>query len=135
MGDFKKRRRVTVNCPSSMFHGQSGVVVDKVLGGNISVLLDGEREPLAFGPATLQRKPVTTPAPDVVSHPPHYRDGTPPGIEVIDIIRAHEAAGGTWETLNAVKYILRHTLKDNPVQDIKKAIQYLSMWVERQEAA
>ena len=73
------------------------------------------------------------PAPDVVSRPPHYRDGVPPGIEVIDIIRAHMRAGGTWETANALKYILRHTLKNNPTQDIHKAIQYLNMWVQQQE--
>lgn len=76
-----------------------------------------------------------TSAPDVVAHPPHYRDGTPPGIEVIDIIRAHMKAGGTWETANALKYILRHPLKDNPTQDIAKASQYLGMWTEEQEAA
>ena len=72
---------------------------------------------------------------DPVAHPTHYTNGTPPGIEVIDIIRAHMAAGGTWETGNALKYILRHTLKDNPKQDIAKASQYLAMWTEEQEKA
>lgn len=74
-------------------------------------------------------------APDLVAHPAHYRDGVPAGVEVIDIIRAHMRAGGTWETANALKYILRHPLKNNPTQDIAKATQYLNMWTEQQKEA
>ena len=77
-------------------------------------------------------EPIPEPTPDLVAHPPHYSLGTPPGIEVIDIIRAHMAAGGTWETANALKYILRHPFKGNPKQDIAKAGQYLSMWADEQ---
>lgn len=54
---------------------------------------------------------------DLVSHPPHY---TKWPVEVIEITR-HLG----FDTGNAVKYILRHNDKDNPRQDIEKAIWYL----------
>ncbi|MCC3277509.1 DUF3310 domain-containing protein [Arthrobacter sp. zg-Y20] len=131
MSEYKVGDPVRVVNVKDGRYGKSGTVVDIdesfVLPIMVSIGGIGTRY------ATEELELIDTPTPDPVAHPPHYTEGVPAGVEVIDIIRAHEAAGGTWETLNAVKYILRHTLKDNPVQDIKKAIQYLSMWVERQE--
>lgn len=137
VGDFKVGDRVRVIAPGSQMLGRSAVVVDPAsrVGNTVGVYI--EFDDIDYGgtyiPENLEL--VTTTAPDVVSHPPHYTDGTPPGVEVIDIIRAHMKAGGTWETANALKYILRHPLKDNPKQDIAKASQYLSMWTKEQEAA
>lgn len=56
---------------------------------------------------------------DLVNHPPHYNSHSS-GIEVIEITRSLEFTLG-----NAVKYILRHAHKDNPKQDIDKAIWYV----------
>lgn len=128
VGDFKVGDRVRVIRREDASGGEEGTVV-----GIMPIAVDFGGERVRFAASELEL--IATPAPDVVAHPPHYRDGTPPGIEVIDIIRAHMKAGGTWETANALKYILRHPLKDNPKQDIAKASQYLAMWTKEQETA
>lgn len=133
VGDFKVGDRVRVVRREDYSHGKEGVVVGINEFWVMPILVAFGAEDVRYGSDELEL--IDTPAPDVVAHPPHYRDGTPPGIEVIDIIRAHMKAGGTWETANALKYILRHPLKDNPKQDIAKASQYLSMWTKEQEAA
>lgn len=133
VGDFKVGDRVRVVEAMLASVGHMGIVVALDDRQNYPVQVDFSGSRQWFKPSELEL--IDTPAPDVVAHPPHYTDGTPPGIEVIDIIRAHMKAGGTWETANALKYILRHPLKDNPTQDIAKASQYLSMWTKEQEAA
>lgn len=141
VGDFKAGDRVRVREEDGAMWshpGRKGTVLS-AQAGSIQVDLDEVEDTYWYSSHVLEyadpAKRIDTPAPDVVAHPPHYRDGTPPGIEVIDIIRAHMKAGGTWETANALKYILRHPLKDNPKQDIAKASQYLSMWTKEQGAA
>lgn len=57
---------------------------------------------------------------DLVNHPAHYT-WHPSGIEVIEITR-----GTGFSVGNAIKYILRHENKDNPVQDLNKAEWYLT---------
>lgn len=55
-------------------------------------------------------------------NPTHYK--TPSGMEVIDVIEAF----GLWKDFylsNATKYILRCGKKDDPEQEIEKAIWYL----------
>ena len=58
---------------------------------------------------------------ELVDHPDHYNKGK---IEVIDFIKdlgmAKDFCIG-----NAIKYIARYKYKENPVDDIKKAIWYL----------
>ena len=131
MIEYKVGDRVRVVNRELGAYGKTGEITDVFNGGLLRV-------EFAFGPMRLwpdEIELIDQPAPDLVSRPPHYRDGTPPGIEVIDIIRAHMRAGGTWETANALKYILRHPLKNNPTQDIAKATQYLAMWTKQQETA
>ena len=82
--------------------------------------------------ADVVAHPVQYPAD---GHPEHYTAGLPTGVAAVDVIKAHLEAGGTWDTANALKYILRHHAKENPTQDIKKAIRCLNMWVAEQEAA
>ena len=57
---------------------------------------------------------------DPVNHPQHYASH-PSGVEVIEITRHLNFNIG-----NAVKYICRHNLKGNPVQDIQKAHWYVA---------
>ena len=90
--------------------------------------LRGQIEPVP----EIATHPVQYPAD---GHPEHYTAGLPTGVAAVDVIKAHLEAGGTWDTANALKYILRHHAKENPTQDIKKAIRCLNMWVAEQEAA
>lgn len=64
---------------------------------------------------------------DPVNHPDHYKVG---GIETIDYIQAkmssEEFAG--YCRGNALKYISRAGHKDATVQDVSKAIWYLTRW-------
>lgn len=68
--------------------------------------------------------------PDLVNHPPHYRDG---GIEVIDFIEAKDL---NFRLGNAVKYISRAGKKDSdPVQDLEKAAWYLKREIDARKGA
>jgi hypothetical protein len=70
---------------------------------------------------------------DPVNHPSHYTSH-PSGIEVIQITEHMNFCLG-----NSVKYILRAGLKDATlagyVQDLRKAIWYLTREIERLERA
>lgn len=63
---------------------------------------------------------------EMVDHPDHYNTGK---IEVIDFIKdlgmAEDFCVG-----NAIKYISRYKHKDNPLEDIKKAVWYLNYLIE-----
>lgn len=62
---------------------------------------------------------------DPVNHPKHYI-GHPSGVECIQITEHMNFCLG-----NAVKYIWRAGLKDNDVQDLKKARWYLDREIAR----
>ena len=62
---------------------------------------------------------------DPVNHPSHYTRG---GIECIDAIKASmspEAFRGFLQG-NAMKHIWRHSFKGKPVEDLEKAMWYLT---------
>lgn len=63
--------------------------------------------------------------PDMVNHPPHYR-AHPSGVECIQITEHMGFCLG-----NAVKYIWRADLKNDAVEDLKKAAWYLAREIER----
>ena len=62
---------------------------------------------------------------DLVNHPPHYT-AHPSGVECIDITEHMGFCLG-----NAVKYIWRADLKDNAVEDLRKAAFYIDREIER----
>lgn len=64
---------------------------------------------------------------DMVNHPPHYKQH-PSGVECIQIT---EHMG--FNLGNAVKYIWRADLKQNAIEDLKKAIWYVQREVEKRE--
>lgn len=66
--------------------------------------------------------------PDMVNHPPHYKGD---GLEVIDVI---EAFGLGFSLGNAVKYILRADKKGRRVEDLRKAVWYLTHEIEREQS-
>ena len=59
-----------------------------------------------------------------VNHPPHYNTGK---IEAIDAIEDWDLG---FHDGNALKYIARHKHKQNPCEDIEKAIWYLERHLE-----
>ena len=58
-----------------------------------------------------------------VNHPPHYNKGK---IEVIDAIEAWDL---NFNCGNVVKYVVRHKHKGTPIEDIEKAVWYLSRYL------
>ena len=58
-----------------------------------------------------------------VNHPAHYEAGP---FECIDLTKKFDFTFG-----NAIKYVYRHDLKSNSLQDLKKALWYLdnTNWV------
>lgn len=67
---------------------------------------------------------------DPVNHPPHYKSH-PSGIECIQITEHMSFCLG-----NAIKYIWRADLKNDAIEDLKKARWYLDREIQkRQEAA
>jgi hypothetical protein len=56
---------------------------------------------------------------DMVDHPPHYNNH-PSGVECIEVTEHMSFNVG-----NAVKYLWRVDDKDNPYQDLDKAIWYI----------
>ena len=63
------------------------------------------------------------PTPEKVNHPPHYDKGK---IEVIDAIEAWDL---NFNCGNVVKYVVRHKHKGTPIEDIEKAVWYLSRYL------
>ncbi len=70
----------------------------------------------------------STTAPDSVNHPSHYETN---GIECIDAMKASQGVDAVQDfcICNAFKYIWRHRRK-NGAEDIKKAVWYLTKWLE-----
>lgn len=69
--------------------------------------------------------PVDAPMPDMVNHPPHYTQGS---VECIDAIRAALGDEGLVAFCrgNALKYLWRTGQKGDAVQDLEKAIWYIT---------
>lgn len=67
-------------------------------------------------------------APDNVNHPSHYETN---GVECIVAMEAAQGVGAVQDfcICNAFKYIWRHKHK-NGVEDIRKAVWYLTKWLE-----
>jgi hypothetical protein len=72
--------------------------------------------------------------PDPVSHPSHYTSsdakcsGCGKPIECIDVVQHMPFNLGS-----VVKYVWRHDLKGAPIQDLRKAIQYLEFEITRRQ--
>lgn len=69
---------------------------------------------------------------DSVNHPEHYNID---GIECIDVIKCAIGKEGAADFCmgNAIKYLYRHTMKGQPIEDVEKAIWYLNKWLELQK--
>lgn len=67
--------------------------------------------------------------PDMVNHPPHYTNH-PSGIECIEIVEHFGFCIG-----NAVKYLWRAGLKNDELEDLKKARWYVDREIKKREKA
>lgn len=64
---------------------------------------------------------------DSVRHPQHYTSH-PSGIECIEITKHMSFCLG-----NAIKYIWRADLKENAIEDLEKAIQYIEFEINKRQ--
>jgi hypothetical protein len=64
---------------------------------------------------------------DPIKHPRHYTDVVP-GVECKDVIGYFPHHVGA-----AIKYLWRHRSKGKPVQDLRKAIEFIQFEIERLE--
>lgn len=71
---------------------------------------------------------MTGPAGAVGAPPAHYE--TQSGLQPFDVIDAH---GMGFYDGNALKYLLRHGRKGEPLEDLRKAVHYLSEAILRQD--
>ena len=62
---------------------------------------------------------------DPVNSPAHYKDRVP-GIEAIEVTENFNFNVG-----NALKYLWRHGMKGDPVQDLEKAVWYIQREIKR----
>jgi hypothetical protein len=67
------------------------------------------------------------PIQDPVNHPKHYT-AHPSGVECIQITETMNFCLG-----NAVKYIWRADLKNDAIEDLKKAVWYVNREIERRQ--
>jgi hypothetical protein len=99
-------------------------------GSDYCVSIDGKQEPdngWFFKEDWLEL--VDNPADDPVNHPQHYTSH-PSGIECIEITQHMSFTLG-----NAVKYIWRADLKNDAIEDLKKAKWYIEREIAKREAA
>jgi hypothetical protein len=66
---------------------------------------------------------------DIINHPPHYK-AHPSGIECIQVT---EHMG--FNLGNAVKYIWRCDLKQDAIEDLRKAAWYINREIKRRQNA
>jgi hypothetical protein len=80
--------------------------------------------------ALFDREKAAAAAEERVNHPAHYRGKDDP-YEVIKVIEAWEL---NFHLGNAVKYIARADAKGAAIEDLKKAVWYLSRELTRRGA-
>lgn len=100
------------------------IAIDNALLRSLGIrLMSEETAQTASAPTTTEH--------DAVNHPSHYASGQ---IEVIDFI---EDKGLSFHLGNVVKYIARAGKKDptKTVEDLKKAVWYLTREIQREEGA
>jgi hypothetical protein len=69
--------------------------------------------------------PGGEPMSDAVNHPDHYTKH-PSGIEAIDVTEHFNFCVG-----NAIKYLWRADLKNDAIEDLRKAAWYVNREIER----
>lgn len=73
--------------------------------------------------------PLAEPDHDSINHPRHYTSH-PSGVECIEIVQHFN-----FNTGNAIKYLWRHGLKGDKLEDLKKAAWYITQEIARIQGA
>lgn len=76
-----------------------------------------------------RRRKGVEPEGGAVHHPDHYNQGKFEVIDVIDDWRLDFCLG------NAIKYIARAPHKGKQIEDLRKAVEYIELKIERLQAA
>jgi len=68
---------------------------------------------------------------ELVNHPKHYLDRKMEAIDIIEmIIEVEKNPKVAYNLSNAIKYLLRFRSKNEPIQDLEKAIWYLNRMIK-----
>jgi len=68
---------------------------------------------------------------DMVNHPSHYKVGKYEALDIIEEATKDLKGIFATDTGNALKYILRWNKKENPRQDLRKAIFYINHIIKK----
>lgn len=99
-------------------------IMEYAMGDDIELDKDVETYP-----EFCKRTGIDISLPDPVNHPPHYT-AHPSGVECIQIAEHMNFCIG-----NAVKYLWRAELKGDVIEDLQKAVWYISREIKRREDA
>lgn len=89
-----------------------------------SQIIDGKK--YHYSHTVKYFKECYKPLPDMVNHPPHYKDAS--GIECIEVTRQMQFCGGS-----CFKYLYRCGKKHDDIEDLKKAAKYADWAWENEE--
>lgn len=96
-----------------------------------SILVDGQwlwfAPPSNSRPRDIDDASAEKDSAEAVNHPPHYTSH-PSGIEAIEVCEHFPFSIG-----NVIKYLWRAGLKNDAIEDLKKARWYLSREIEKRE--
>lgn len=115
------------NIPCTVCHGDGGTFDSGFWYGCPSCKPATHARTALQHPVGAGIKKLTSDLPkkEAVKHPTHYGKH-PSGIECIDVVQHMSFNLG-----NAVKYIWRADLKNDAIEDMKKAIQYLEFEIAK----
>lgn len=104
-------------------NGKRKIAVEKVGGNPVPDFLTAR---IPSGSDTFAAWLASKPDNDPIN-PSHYKQN---GIEVIDVVEAYVL---NYRLGNVIKYVLRHSQKGKPLEDLKKARWYLDREISKHE--
>jgi hypothetical protein len=113
-----------------------GIVDSQSVDSVVNVRWEQMPEKVLISPADCIQpaQPAVPAKPDMVNHPPHYTSSPAKcskcghGIECIDVVQHMGFSIG-----NAVKYLWRAGLKNDAIEDLKKAVWYINAEIAKRE--
>lgn len=83
--------------------------------------------------AFMKKSNKLIPKQDMVNHPNHYTYKSVECNKVIEIMCEKINESEAYYLGAAIKYLYRYPMKNNPIQDLEKAITYINMIIDRQK--